>query len=190
MFYISDLNKIKNILPIIYLSYDINSICKFIVLYERIRNSFPDIKIFFVIHDDIKKIFPHEFLMSNSLYQNYKRNFAKEYVLENGENMDVLEKFGFDNKIDLLICRCKNTNFRDVYYFEDKHKNKIQQKMNLNFHKINNLHDAKNESYAIAAVESPNLIYFASEGRKILLVQEDKMKNSFQKMFPDTFVVY
>ena len=159
------------------------------MLYYKIINLYPDIKIFFVIHDEIKKLFKHDFLMANSIYQKYKRNFAKEYFLEAGENSDVVEKFGFDNKIDLMICRAKNTNCRDVYYFEDKHKIKIQQKMNLNFYKINDLHDAKNENYGIVASETPNLLFYASEGRKIILMQTDKIKNSFQKMFPDTVVI-
>jgi hypothetical protein len=189
MFFISDLYKIKNLLPIIYLSHDINSVAKFIMLYDRIKFKYPNIEFFFVVHDGIACVFKHKFIMAASVYEKYKRNFAKEYVLTNGEKSDVVEKFCEDNNIDIFFKKSNNYQLSDAYIFDDSYRRTIETKCKISCHKINDYSEAKAENFGIAAPDSPDLLYFASEGRKIILIQSELNKNSFQKMFPDTITL-
>ena len=188
MFYISDLYKIKNILPIIYTADDVNSVCKLIMLYPRIKERYKNINLFFVFHDLIQKQFPFEFIMSDSDFQKYKKNFAKYYYLDSNEKNDIISKFCFDNNLNLFFCNSATQNINNIYYTKTDHRNLISKKINANFIQINSLMDATNNMFAIAGEESPNLLTLASIGRKIVLISP-KNNNSFQKMFPDTIEI-
>lgn len=188
MFYISDLYKIRNLLPIIYTANDLNSASKLIILYPKIKDQYKNINIFFVFHDEIQQKFPFDFIMANSTFEKNKGNFAKNYYLNSDDQEDIISKFGRENKLDLFYCNAKNQNINNIYYKDINHKYLILNKISSNLVQINSYADATNEIFAVAGTESPDLLALASIGRKIILINS-KPINSFQKMFPDTLTI-
>lgn len=187
MFFIKDLHVVKNYLPIIYTTHDLNSCLKLILLYKNAKIKYPEINLFFVFHDEIAKIFDYNFVMSESMFSTYKQSYIKNYYLKAKNNMDVVETFCEENKIEIFLKNAKNQNFDNIYSFDN-----IQNGQNVDFkkvYKIGKISEVTCDNYAIAGRETPEIINFAYLGRKILLLNKQNNNNSFQKMFPDTIVL-
>lgn len=192
MFSIDDLTKVKNYLPIIYVTGEANQVAKLIILYEKIQKKYPDIKIFYVVSDRHKEIFDYPFVVSQSYFMNHKNNFAKEYHVPEDITGDSIYDFCTQNDIDPFIKKSEPHNNSLIFLSREENesaKRILERTFKIKVIYKHRVEEILNSNSVIAGFDTPELVAAAYMGKKIVLFGIERRTNSFRKMFPDTVLV-
>lgn len=192
MFSIDDLTKVKNYLPIIYVTSEANQVAKLIILYEKIQKKYFDIKLFFVVSDRHKEIFDYPFVVSQSSFENYKNNFSKEYHVPEDINGDSIYDFCIQNDIDPFVRKSESHNNSLIFLNREENENAkriLERTFKIKVIYRNRVEDVLGSNSIIAGFDSPELVAAGYLGKKIVLFGIERRTNSFRKMFPDTVLL-
>lgn len=188
---INFLSKIKNNFAIIYGGKDPTVAAKLVVLKPNILQKYPNINLWLVFDEQIRKLFPEfELVINFETYNDYKNNFTKSQEINSDPKKDMIVDFCENNEINMFVAKSQNAKPSKIAVIT---KNLYQDIRKLCLDKfIHNVDFDPDLSHSIDAYdtivgkESVDLIACAARNKKIYLVQHDLGHNSFQKMFPDS----
>lgn len=194
MYYISDVNKLKDYLPIIYTGHHDLIASKLVLLCAELRRKY-NLQFFLVLNDSKEQNFNYDFVISKTRFQEIKTSFRKMCFCKEEEGSDAVLQFMEENDLKIPICK-KNKNFhvKDVvgYFGDAKSYEKYKNKLDF-FRKTlivgQNIQKLCEQCDVICGEECAEIVGAAALGKQIYLVNMPKKENSFQIMFPDAIIV-
>lgn len=194
MYYISDVNKLKDYLPIIYTGHHDLIASKLVLLCAELRKKY-NLQFFLVLHDFKEQNFKYDFVISKSKFDEIKKSFKKMCFCKEEEGCDAVLKFMEENNLKIPICK-KNKIFdvKDVVGFFGDAKSYAKNKNKLDFFGktlvvSQNIQKLCEECAVICGEECAELVGAAALGKQIYLLNAKKKENSFQIMFPDAIIL-
>lgn len=193
MLMIDDLYKIRNYLPIIYLGFDDLIATKLVLIFGKLRE-IKKIDYFLVFDGKNFDKFKYDFIISKRDYEKCKKYFRRACWFEEIPGKDAVSKFLQENKItfDLETLpmadqnKCCYVGKMDDYLIDLP---LIQKKINKICNFEEDISNAISRCDVVVGRDSESLLIAAHHKKKIYLIADEKIGNSFQMMFPGTIIV-
>lgn len=191
MFFISDLHKLKNYLPIIYTGHHDLTVSKLVLICAKLRKNY-NLQFFLVIKDSKLLNFSYDFILSESNFSEYKTSFKKMCACKEQEGEDTIMSFAEENQLDIKIDTAQpESNFRCGVFGQS-----IAKKYEITLRNLGRslfisdcMKDLCENCGVIYGEECPEIVAAAALGKQIYLLDEHKKMNSFQMMFPSAVIM-
>lgn len=194
MYYVSDVEKLKDYLPIIYTGHHDLVASKLVLLCAELRKKY-SLQFFVVLNDAKLQAFNYDFVISKSKFETVKKSFKKMCFCQEEEGGDAILKFMNENNLKISILKSgKKYDVNKIvgYYGTQKDYLKIKEKLKF-FGKTlvisENIEKLCEECDVICGDECAQIVMAAALGKQIYLINMPKKENSFQIMFPDAIIL-
>lgn len=187
---ISDLAKINNFLPIIYLGHEELNAAKLTIICGKLRE-LQKLEYFLVLSERLHEKFKFDFVVTKSEYEIYKIYFRRACWFKEMPGADGVANFILENGLKFEK-NDKVTNQPNKFCYFGKMEEflvdlKVINKKITKFCDFNDNIDEVLERYdAVVGRESLGLLTAAHKNKKIYLLNQSNISNSFQMIFPDT----
>ena len=194
MYYVSDVNKLKDYLPIIYTGHHDLVASKLVLLCAELRKKY-SLQFFLVLNDAKEKSFTYDFVLSKTKFDTVRTSFKKMCFCKEEEGGDAVLKFMEQNDLKINICNSKRKfDVKHVvgYFGDEDSYSKIKNKLDFfgkNVVVTNDIQKLCDECDVICGNECAEIVMAAALGKQIYLLNMQKKENSFQIMFPDAIIL-